>query len=65
VEHDTHIGDMRNAHKILIGKSEGKRQLKVPMYGWDYNIKVFLKDTGYEGVGWIHVAQVRTSNRFF
>jgi hypothetical protein len=51
---------MRNAYKILVGNSEGKRQLKVPMCGCDYNIK----DIGYEGMGWIHMAQVRTSSRF-
>lgn len=60
MKHDTRIGEMRNAYKILVGNSEGKRQLKVPMCGCDYNIK----DIGYEGMGWIHMAQVRTSSRF-
>jgi hypothetical protein len=62
VEHDTGTGEMRNAYKILVGNSEVKRQLKVPMCGWDYNIK----DMGYEeAMGWIHMVQVRTSDRFF
>jgi hypothetical protein len=29
-----HMGDMRNAYKILVGKPEGKRPLGRPGYRW-------------------------------
>jgi len=42
---------MRNAYRILIRKSEGKRPLRRPRGRLDDNIKSGLKDTGFEGVG--------------
>jgi hypothetical protein len=41
-EHVTHMGDMRNAYKILIGKPEGKRLLGRPRRRWKENISWFL-----------------------
>jgi hypothetical protein len=32
VRHVVHMGDIRNAYKILIGKPEGKRSLGDPRY---------------------------------
>jgi hypothetical protein len=53
---DTHEG-RRNVYKILVGKSEGNRQLGGFGRMWDDNIKVGLKEMVCEGVDWIHVAQ--------
>jgi hypothetical protein len=33
-EHVAHMRDMRNAYKIFIRKSEGKRPLGRPMHQW-------------------------------
>jgi hypothetical protein len=57
VGHTACIGEMRNAYKILVGKPEWKRPLKRPGYRWEDNIKMDLRETGWEGVDWIHLAQ--------
>jgi hypothetical protein len=41
---------MRNAYKIWIGR---------PRYRWDDNIGTDFRETGWEGVGWIHLDQDR------
>jgi hypothetical protein len=41
---------MRNACKILIEKSEGMRPLGRTRPRWEDNIKMYLKQTGYEGM---------------
>jgi len=38
-------------------KPGGKRPLGRPRRRWDYNIKLDLQQIGWEGVGWIHLAQ--------
>jgi hypothetical protein len=48
---------MRNANKILVSKSEGKRPLGSHKHGWEDHIRMDLKETGWEGVDWIRVAQ--------
>jgi hypothetical protein len=42
----------------LVGKSEGKRPLVRPRCRWE-NIRMDLRETGYEGVAWMHLAQDR------
>jgi hypothetical protein len=32
------MGKMRNVHKILVGKCEGKRPLGRPRHRWKYNV---------------------------
>jgi hypothetical protein len=44
---------------ILVGKSEGKRSLGTPRRGWENNIRNHVREIGWEGVDWMHVAQVR------
>jgi hypothetical protein len=48
---------MRNAYKILVRKREGKRPLGRPRRSWEDNIKISLRETGWEGVYWMHLAQ--------
>jgi hypothetical protein len=43
----------------LVGKLEGKRPLRRPKLRWADNIGIDLKETRWEGVGWIHVAHDR------
>jgi hypothetical protein len=42
------MGDMTNAYKIVIGKSEGKRSLDWPMHIWK-DIKMDLEEIGVGG----------------
>jgi hypothetical protein len=46
---------IRNVYKILVGKSEGKRPLVRPRHRWE-DIRIHLKEIGWEGVNWIHLA---------
>jgi hypothetical protein len=50
------MGEMRNSY-ILVGKPEGKRPLGRPRHRWEDNIKMDLRELGWEGVNWIHLAQ--------
>jgi hypothetical protein len=52
-------GEMRNAYKILVGKLEGKRRLRIPGYKWKDSIKIDLRKITFAGVGWINMAQDR------
>jgi hypothetical protein len=47
---------MRNATTVLIGKTEGKRPLGRDRNRWEDDIKVNLKERGWVGVDWIHLA---------
>jgi hypothetical protein len=38
------MGDIRNAYKVLVAKSEGKRPLGRSRLSWDDIIKVNLKE---------------------
>jgi hypothetical protein len=51
--------EMRNVYKMLTGKPEGKRPLRSPRHRWEGNIKMDFRETGVEGVDWIHQAQNR------
>jgi hypothetical protein len=43
----------------LVGKPEGKRPLRTPKHRWENNIKMYVKEMGFEGMDWIHLAQDR------
>jgi hypothetical protein len=52
-----HTGETRNAYKDLVGKLEGKRLLGRRRRRWEDNIRMDLTEIGWEGLGWIHLAQ--------
>jgi hypothetical protein len=43
-------GEKRNAYRILMGKPEGKR--KLTRRTWVENIKIHLREIGWDGVVW-------------
>jgi hypothetical protein len=51
--------EKRNSYRILVGKPEGKRSLGSPRLRWVDNIKMDLREIGWDGVGWIDLAQDR------
>jgi hypothetical protein len=53
------MGENRNAYRILVGKPEGKRPLGRPRRRWVNNIKMDIRETGLDGMGWIGLAQDR------
>jgi hypothetical protein len=59
------MGVKRNAHRILVGKSEGKGPIGRPRRRWVDSIKMDLGDTGWGGMDWIDLAQDRDKWRAF
>jgi hypothetical protein len=57
--HVEHMGEMRNAFKILERTPEGKRPRGRPRHRWEDNIRKGLRVMSWEVVGWIRVAQDR------
>jgi hypothetical protein len=52
-------GDKRNAYRIVVGKSECKRPLGRPRRRWVENIKMDLREVGWDGMDWIDLAHDR------
>jgi hypothetical protein len=44
--HTARMVEMKNKHKILVGKSEGKRPLGRSRRVWEYNTRVYPKVSG-------------------
>jgi hypothetical protein len=57
--HVARMGETRNAYRILVGKPEGKRPLGIPRRRWVDNIKMDLREIGWDGVDWNELAQDR------
>jgi hypothetical protein len=57
--HVAQRGEKRNAYRILVGKPEGKRPLGRPRRTWVDNIKMDLRETGWDGMDWIDLAHDR------
>jgi hypothetical protein len=57
--HIERMGAKRNAYRILVGNPEGKRPLGRPKRRWMDNIKMDLREIGWDGMDWIDLAQNR------
>jgi hypothetical protein len=51
--------ERRNAYRILVGKPDGKRPLGRPRRRCVDNIKMDLREVGWDGRDWIDLAQDR------
>jgi hypothetical protein len=56
-------GEKRNAYRILVGMPEGKRPLGRPRRRWVDNIKMGLREIGWDSMDWIDLAQNRDQRR--
>jgi hypothetical protein len=51
--------EMRNAYNILVGNLKGRDNSQETRSRWKDNIRVDLREIGWEGVNWIHLVQDR------
>ncbi|KAJ4442065.1 hypothetical protein ANN_11931 [Periplaneta americana] len=57
--HVARMGESRNAYRVLFGRPEGNRPLGRPRRRWEDNIKMDLREVGYDDRDWINLAQDR------
>jgi hypothetical protein len=57
--HAAPMGEKRNAYRIFLGKPERKRPLGRPRRRWVDNIRMDLREIGWDGVDWIDMVQDR------
>ena len=57
--HVARMGEGRGGHRVLMGKSEGKRPMGRRRRRWEDNIKMDLQEVGGEGEDWMELAQDR------
>ncbi|KAJ4448726.1 hypothetical protein ANN_00117 [Periplaneta americana] len=57
--HVARMGESRNAYRMLVGWPEGKRPLGRQRRRWEDNIKMDLREVGYDDRDWINLAQDR------
>ncbi|KAJ4440903.1 hypothetical protein ANN_10750 [Periplaneta americana] len=55
--HVARMGESRNAYRALIGRPERKIVLGRPRRRWEDNIKMDLREVGYDDRDWINLAQ--------
>ena len=57
--HVARMEQSRNAYRVLVGKREGKRPVGRRRCRWEDNIKVDLREVGYDPGEWIELAEDR------
>jgi hypothetical protein len=61
--HVARMGEIRNAYRILLGKPGEKKPLRGPRHRWEDNIKIDLRETGWDCMDCINLAQDRDQLR--
>jgi hypothetical protein len=57
--HVARMGEQRGAYRILVGRPEGRRPLGRPRRRWEDNIKMDIREVGWEDKNWIDLSQDR------
>ncbi|KAJ4439816.1 hypothetical protein ANN_07944 [Periplaneta americana] len=55
--HVARMGESRNRYRMLVRRPEGERSLWRPRRRWEDNIKMDLREVGYNDRDWINLAQ--------
>jgi hypothetical protein len=53
------MGEKRNAYRIFVGTPEGKRPLGSPRRRWVDNVKMDIREIGWDGMDCTDLAQDR------
>jgi hypothetical protein len=56
-------GEGRNVYRVSVGRPEVKEPLERPRRRCEDNIKMDLRETGFDGANWIRLAQDRVQWR--
>jgi hypothetical protein len=59
VGHVARMGEKTGAYRILVGRPEGRRPLGRPRRRWEDNMKLDIREVGWEDMNWIELAQDR------
>jgi hypothetical protein len=57
--HVARMGEGRKVYRVLVGKPKGKSPLERPRRRWEGRARTRLREIGWGGVEWIHLAQDR------
>jgi hypothetical protein len=57
--HVARMGKMRNEYNIFAGKPERKSPFGRPRHKWEDNIRIYLREIGWEILNWMHLVQDR------
>ena len=52
-----HMGEVRGACRVLVGRFEGNRQLGRLKHIWEGNITIILQETEWNGMHGVHLSQ--------
>jgi hypothetical protein len=58
-------GKGSGVYRVLVGRPEGKRQLRKPRRRWENNIKMDLREIGTDGANWIRLVRDMVQWRAF
>jgi hypothetical protein len=53
------MGEGRGVYRLLVGRPERKIPLGIPRRRWEDNIKMELREIGFDGANWIRLAYDR------
>jgi hypothetical protein len=53
--HVARIGEGRGVYRVLVGRHEVKRPLGRPRRRWEDNIKINLREIGFDGGNWLRI----------
>jgi hypothetical protein len=61
--HVPHLGERRDAYRVLVGKPEGRRTLERHRHRWEDDIKMDLREGGGAWTGSIWLLRIGTGGR--
>ncbi|KAJ4441312.1 hypothetical protein ANN_11166 [Periplaneta americana] len=63
--HVAHMGESRNKYRVLVGRQEEIKPLERLTRRWEDNIKMDLREMGYDDRDWINLTQTRDRCRVY